>query len=170
MNLDLSADGDRPCAPSPRVRRRDLPRDAVLQVCEPYRLEASAGVVYWDVIWIGPLDRLFTRLRVEPPVEALKRFLVVHREVSSLRPEGLPPRSSRFARHRGFRIYGDVPMRTAELGDLLAAMSQVRMAVLGVEPSVVWSLVYEVRFEPDQLARCLWIAQNVIGGGARPYR
>ena len=153
------------------VRRRcDLPSEAVLQVGDSYRVEAASGVVCWDVLWIGPLDRLFTRLRMEQQAGAQRRFVLVHHDVSSLRPEGLASRANRFARLRGFRIYGEVVLRTGELGDLLAAMGRAHVAVLGVEPAEVWSLVYDVRFEPDQLARCVRIVENVAVGAGRPYR
>jgi hypothetical protein len=145
-------------------------RKAVLQIGDNYRLERKRGTVLWDVVWIGPFNRLFTRLRIESPSATLLGFALVHRDVDALHPVGLSPHASRLARRSGFRLYGDLPLHRDARIALLAAMKDAKVAVLGVEPTTAWTLVYDVRFEPDQFEKCVTLVESIAPLRDGPYR
>jgi len=145
-------------------------RSDVLQIGDTYRLERKRGTVLWDVVWIGPFNRLFTRLRIESPSSRLLAFALVHRDVDALHPVGLSPHASRLARRSGFRLYGDLPLHKDARIALLAAMKDAQVAVLGVEPTAAWTLVYDVRFEPDQFEKCVNLVESISPSAGGPYR
>lgn len=145
-------------------------RSAILQIGDTYRLERAGGLVLWDVVWIGPFNRLFTRLRIDASSGSSPAFAVVHRDVDALRPADLSPHSSRLARRRGFRVYGDLPLHKEARIALLAAMKDAKVAVLGVDPRSAWTLVYDVRFEPEQFEKCVTLVESVVPPRAGPYR